>query len=37
MVNKDIYGDNGEFNNLLGLITTIPTLTIIVFQMCPGF
>ena len=28
MVNKDVYGDNGEFNNLLVLITTIPTLTI---------
>ena len=36
MVNKEVYGDNGEFNNLLGLITTIPTLTIIFFQMCPG-
>ena len=33
MVKKDVYGDNGEFNNLLGLIITIPILTIIVFQM----
>ena len=32
-VNIDIYEDNGEFDNLLGLITIIPTLTIIFFQM----
>ena len=32
MVNKDVYGYNGKFNNLLGLITTIPTLTIINFS-----
>ena len=32
-VNRDIYEDNGEFDNLLGLITIIPTLTIIFFQM----
>ena len=32
-VNRDIYEDNGEFDNLLGFITIIPTLTIIFFQM----
>ena len=35
-VNKDIYDDDGKFNNWLGLITTTPTPTIISFQMCPG-
>ena len=31
---KGVYDDDGEFNNWLGLINTIPILTIIFFQMC---